>query len=53
VLAASAANEIQDRGNGHPQMIGQYHYHDASACLADSAHTVRCFHGRIAAAGGG
>lgn len=33
----AVANEIQDRCNGHPQMIGQYHYHNASACLADSA----------------
>ena len=33
----AVANEIQDRCNGHPQMMGQYHYHNASACLADSA----------------
>jgi len=33
----AVANEIQDRCNGHPQMIGQYHYHNASACLTDSA----------------
>ena len=33
----AVANEIQDRCNGHPQMIGQYHYHNASACLADTA----------------
>ena len=33
----AVANEIQDRCNGHPQMLGQYHYHNASACLADSA----------------
>jgi hypothetical protein len=31
----AVANEIQDRCNGHPQMIGQYHYHNMSVCLTD------------------
>jgi hypothetical protein len=31
------AHEIQDRCNGHPEMRGQYHYHDLSPCLADAA----------------
>ncbi len=33
----AAANEIQDRCNGHPQMSGQYHYHNLSPCIADSS----------------
>jgi hypothetical protein len=33
----AVANEIQDRCSGHPQMIGQYHYHNAGACLPDTA----------------
>lgn len=33
----AAANEIQDRCNGHPQMSGQYHYHNLSPCLADTS----------------
>ena len=33
----AAANEIQDRCNGHPQMNGQYHYHNLSPCLADTS----------------
>lgn len=33
----AVANEIQDHCNGHPQMFGQYHYHNASTCMADSA----------------
>lgn len=28
------AHEIQDRCNGHPEMNGQYHYHNWSPCLA-------------------
>jgi hypothetical protein len=31
------AHEVQDRCNGHPEMRGQYHYHDLSPCLADAA----------------
>ncbi len=31
----AVANEIQDHCNGHPQMIGQYHYHNMSVCLTD------------------
>lgn len=33
----AAANEIQDRCNGHPQMNGQYHYHNLSPCLVDTS----------------
>ena len=33
----AAANEIQDRCNGHPQMNGQYHYHNLSPCVADTS----------------
>jgi hypothetical protein len=31
------AYEIQDACNGHPEITGQYHYHDHSACLRDAA----------------
>jgi YHYH protein len=31
------AYEIQDSCNGHPEMRGQYHYHDYSPCLKDNA----------------
>jgi hypothetical protein len=33
----AVANEIQDRCNGYPQMMGQYHYHNLSPCLADAS----------------
>ncbi len=29
----AAAHEVQDRCDGHPQGMGQYHYHSASPCL--------------------
>jgi hypothetical protein len=29
------AYEIQDVCNGHPELTGEYHYHDHSACLPD------------------
>lgn len=32
----AAAHEIQDKCKGHPQGAGQYHYHSASPCLADT-----------------
>jgi hypothetical protein len=31
----AAAHEIQDRCAGHPQGMGQYHYHSWSTCLHD------------------
>jgi hypothetical protein len=31
------AYEIQDSCNGHPEMRGQYHYHNYSPCLQDNA----------------
>lgn len=31
------AYEIQDSCNGHPEMTGQYHYHDYSPCLKDES----------------
>ena len=31
------AHEMQDRCHGHPQQSGQYHYHDGSPCLEDTA----------------
>jgi hypothetical protein len=31
------AHEVQDKCGGHPEMRGQYHYHDWSKCLVDSA----------------
>jgi hypothetical protein len=31
------AYEIQDSCNGHPEMRGQYHYHDYSPCLKDES----------------
>ncbi len=31
----AAAHEVQDRCGGHPQGMGQYHYHSWSACLDD------------------
>jgi hypothetical protein len=31
------AYEIQDACNGHPEMRGQYHYHNYSPCLNDNA----------------
>jgi hypothetical protein len=31
------AHEVQDKCGGHPEMRGQYHYHDWSNCLVDSA----------------
>jgi hypothetical protein len=30
------AYEIQDECDGHPEVNGQYHYHDLSSCLADT-----------------
>jgi hypothetical protein len=33
----AAAYEIQDSCDGHPERSGQYHYHNASRCLTDSA----------------
>lgn len=29
----AAAHEIQDKCNGHPQHMGQYHYHSPSPCM--------------------
>jgi hypothetical protein len=29
----AAAHEIQDKCDGHPQMTGQYHYHNGSPCM--------------------
>ena len=29
------AHEIQDGCQGHPQMTGQYHYHNLTACISD------------------
>jgi hypothetical protein len=33
----AAAHEVQDRCAGHPQGMGQYHYHSWSTCLHDAA----------------
>ncbi|MEP6620666.1 MAG: YHYH protein [bacterium] len=33
----AAAHEVQDRCAGHPQGMGQYHYHSWSTCLHDVA----------------
>ena len=33
----AAAHEVQDKCSGHPQMRGQYHYHDYSHCMTDAA----------------
>ncbi len=35
------AYEIQDSCNGHPEMRGQYHYHNYSPCLEDNAAVVQ------------
>lgn len=35
----AAAHEVQDKCSGHPQRRGQYHYHDFSHCMTDSAGT--------------
>jgi hypothetical protein len=32
----ASAHEVQDRCNGHPERGGQYHYHNASPCMADT-----------------
>lgn len=32
----AVAHEVQDACDGHPQGAGQYHYHNASRCLADT-----------------
>lgn len=32
----AAAHEVQDDCDGHPQMIGEYHYHSLSKCLLAS-----------------
>ena len=33
----AVAHEVQDACDGHPQGAGQYHYHNASRCLADTS----------------
>lgn len=33
----AVANEIQDKCDGHPEMNGQYHYHNLSRCLEDNS----------------
>ncbi|MEP6729975.1 MAG: YHYH protein, partial [bacterium] len=33
----AAAHEVQDRCAGHPQGMGQYHYHSWSTCFHDAA----------------
>jgi hypothetical protein len=33
----AVAWETQDSCQGHPQQLGEYHYHDVSACLRDAA----------------
>jgi hypothetical protein len=33
----AAAYEVQDSCDGHPERSGQYHYHNSSTCLPDSA----------------
>lgn len=33
----ASAHEIQDRCGGHPEMHGEYHYHDIPACLLATA----------------
>lgn len=33
----AAAHEVQDSCDGHPQITGQYHYHDLSNCLEERA----------------
>jgi hypothetical protein len=33
----AAAHEVQDRCAGHPQGMGQYHYHSWSTCFRDAA----------------
>lgn len=33
----AAAHEVQDHCDGHPQAAGEYHYHDLSPCIDDSA----------------
>ena len=35
----AVAHEIQDSCDGHPQIAGQYHYHDMSACADDNEYT--------------
>lgn len=31
----AVAHEVQDKCEGHPEVTGQYHYHDVSKCLPD------------------
>ena len=33
----AAAHEVQDHCSGHPERIGQYHYHSWSSCFVDAA----------------
>ena len=33
----AAAHEVQDACSGHPQGVGQYHYHSWSTCFSDPA----------------
>jgi hypothetical protein len=35
----AAAHEVQDRCAGHPQGMGQYHYHSWSTCIHDVSET--------------
>ena len=35
----AAAHEVQDHCAGHPQGMGQYHYHSPSTCMHDAAET--------------
>jgi hypothetical protein len=35
----AAAHEVQDRCAGHPQGMGQYHYHSWSTCLPNATET--------------
>lgn len=35
----AAAHEIQDRCGGHPEVTGQYHYHDLSDCIEERTET--------------
>lgn len=37
----AAAHEVQDQCGGHPQGMGQYHYHSWSNCLVDAAGAQR------------